>query len=159
MLAIEANRDAFLKCLIVKEIASMKSRFLCGDFIEHLRYCDQRYDMIVASGVLYHMSDPITLVELISRQTDRCFVWTHVYDENYDGPKRTLTRDTRFPEVELWAFDYGFTMNAPGFWGGNNPKAVWMRREDVLSLFSSYGFSTFKFLESAPTTLCFSATK
>ena len=42
--------------------------FLLGDFVKHLEtHPDERYDMVLASGVLYHSTDPVHLLELIAR--------------------------------------------------------------------------------------------
>ena len=80
--AVEANPRAFLRCLIAKNLLDMKnSRFLLGDFTEYLKNTDKSYDLIFASGVLYHMTKPAELLELISGKARRVFLWTHVYDE------------------------------------------------------------------------------
>jgi hypothetical protein len=57
--AIEANQRTYLRCLITKEILGLtRSKFWLGDFIKALENWDQRYDLIVASGVLYHLKNP-----------------------------------------------------------------------------------------------------
>ena len=82
ILAIEANTRAFLKCLIVKNIFNLhKADFRCGDFISFLRQNTERFDFVLATGVLYHMTSPVELLQLLSRVTDRLFMWTHYYDE------------------------------------------------------------------------------
>jgi hypothetical protein len=69
--AIEANQRAYLRCLITKEILGLtRSKFWLGDFIKALENWDQRYDLIVASGVLYHLKNPLHLVELTAKRTD-----------------------------------------------------------------------------------------
>ncbi len=89
VLAIESNSDAYLKCLIAKEITGIKARFMLGDVTEFLTSTRERFDLVFACGVLYHMRDPITVIEDISRVTDRCYVWSHVFDEtHYKGPPR-----------------------------------------------------------------------
>ena len=58
LIAIEANVEAYLKCLIVKELVGLRrSRFLLGDFIEYLKLDTTRYDLVFCCGVLYHMRD------------------------------------------------------------------------------------------------------
>ena len=37
--------------------------------------------MVLASGVLYHCTDPVHVLELIARTSDRIALWTH-----YDDP-------------------------------------------------------------------------
>jgi hypothetical protein len=74
---IEANAESFLKSLIIKEALGLKAKLLYGDFIKYLETVEIRYDLIFACGVLYHMTDPLHLLHLISRRTDRVFIWTH----------------------------------------------------------------------------------
>lgn len=75
ILAIELNTEAFLKCLITKEITGLSSaRFMHGDFTEFLKCTDENFDLVFCCGVLYHMEDPIALIEAISRVSDKCFV-------------------------------------------------------------------------------------
>jgi hypothetical protein len=146
ILSIEANADAFFKCLIVKEIAGMtRTCFLYGDFVEFLRTTNARFDVIFCSGVLYHMADPIELIELIARATDKVFVWTHYYDEDhYPGPPRnpprTVEIDPRYPDVEHYVF-LRPTDTGPQFWGGNVSRSVWLRRSDILRQFERVGFN------------------
>ena len=44
-----------------------RTRFLLGDFCEYLETTDERFDLVFASGVLYHMADPIGLIESVGR--------------------------------------------------------------------------------------------
>ena len=74
IVAIEANSHTYLKCLITKELTCLrKARFLLGDFVEYLRHTCETFDLILASGVLYHMSNPVELISLISRRADRFY--------------------------------------------------------------------------------------
>ena len=80
VVSIEANSRCFMKCLIVKEVVGLtRSRFLHGDFEEYLRATSERFDAVVASGVLYHMRNPVELLRNIARVTDRVFIWSHYY--------------------------------------------------------------------------------
>jgi len=81
ILAIEANNLSYLKCLIVKELTGLKARFLHGDFLQYLEKCADHYDIVWASGVLYHQMDPLRLLDLITSVTNRIFIHTHYYDE------------------------------------------------------------------------------
>jgi hypothetical protein len=84
ILAIESNTNAFLKSLIIKELFELKyARFLCGDFMEFLREENtQKFQIGLASGVLYHMQNPVELIALLThRCLEHLFFWTHYYDE------------------------------------------------------------------------------
>ncbi len=154
VLAIESNSDAYLKCLIAKEITSIKAKFMLGDVTEFLTSTPERFDLVFACGILYHMRDPITVIENICRITDRCYVWSHVFDQQlYSGPPRRKVFDPRYPAMELWDADYGHSSNLARFWGGNGSYARWMRADDMLSLFERNGLKTFDLVPPDPDTL------
>jgi hypothetical protein len=58
LLSIEGNVINFLKCLIVKNVLSMSTTFLLGDFVQYMQSSSERFDICWASGVLYHSKDP-----------------------------------------------------------------------------------------------------
>jgi len=50
--AVEANAEAFLKCLIVKELLGLKvCHFLLGDVIEFASKTDRKFDIVFCSGI------------------------------------------------------------------------------------------------------------
>ena len=152
VVAIEANIEAYLKCLIVKELLNLRqSRFLLGDMVEFLGTSTERYDLVFASGVLYHMSDPLRLLESIARRTNRCFLWTHYYDtDHYRGPPRTpVVSAFRDIQITFFEMEYG-DMDYEKFWGGIRPKNVWMTRGDLLMVLASIGFSRVEVLRDDP---------
>jgi hypothetical protein len=79
--AIEANRRAHLKCLVMKEIlGTERVRALLGDCSGY-EAPNPRYDLAVASGILYHMTDPVTLLARLARAADRLYLFTSYYDQ------------------------------------------------------------------------------
>jgi hypothetical protein len=150
IVSIEANPEAFLKCLVVKETLGLaRTHFLCGDFVKYLRASPPRFDAVVGCGVLYHMSNPVELIALLSRITERLFLWTHYYDAHiikanrklasmftgehageYDGFRHTLLR-----------YEYWGSFGAQRFCGGPRPYAHWMRREDILACLRHFGYT------------------
>lgn len=138
---VESSVEAWLKCLIVKEILDLKrSKFLLGDVIAYLEEEQRRFDLVFCSGVLYHMSDPVRLIRDIAGATDRCFVWTHVYhpDRQPVAFQSSVVERDGF-KVRYWAHQYGTKLSQ--FWGGNKSTAVWMSQEDLFTVFSAYGLS------------------
>ena len=80
--AVEGNTRAYIKCLITKEVLGLKRvKFGCGDFCTYLSQTSKHFDMILASGVLYHMRDPVSLIAEIARHTNRVYLWTHYWDQ------------------------------------------------------------------------------
>jgi SAM-dependent methyltransferase len=157
--AIEANSRAFLKCLITKEIFNLvRSRFLCGDFVPYLENTSERFDVIVASGVLYHMKDPIKLLELIARRTDRVYLWTHYFDQQIIAEKPYL--QVRFNSqnkvkvggsvVTEYRHEYQQSLQTSGFSGGSSEYSTWLSREDLMLVLRETGFTHFEFSWEMP---------
>lgn len=136
--AIESNQLAYFKCLITREIIGFPNvRFQLGDFVQSLEQNDTNYDLIVASGVLYHMRDPVRLIEAMARRTNAIYLWTVVVDDEHLTP--TAHQLFRGVAVRLYERTYG-TRDA-GFCGGPHDNPRWMRQDDVLAVLSALGFS------------------
>src|SRR5262249_1403771 len=116
------------------------AKFIHGDFFEYLKNCTENFDLVFCCGVLYHMSDPIALINSITKSTKRCFVWTHYYDrKNYPGPRREARSDPRYPGVIMHAVEYD-NVDSGQFWGGNRPTSVWLDRDAIIAAFHRAGF-------------------
>lgn len=157
--AIEANTRAYLRCLVVKELVGLpNARFLCGDFVEYLRGDPPRVEACVACGVLYHMQNPVELLELIGRVTHRLYLWTMCYDparmgefphvaakftgavvSEHAGFKHTLHRQ-----------EYGEGLQSMGFCGGNRPSSYWMEEAEILGALRHFGFTDLRVRPEAP---------
>lgn len=150
--AIEANRDAFLRCLVVKELLSIQhARFLYGDFMAYLRHAARnamRWDLCLAVGVLYHQQDPVELLELATTVSDRLLLWTHYYDAEVIA--RRSDAATRFPSATVttsagfvhtrYRHEYGPALGWGGFCGGLAAWASWMDREGLFGALDHFGF-------------------
>jgi hypothetical protein len=147
IVAVEANAEAYLKCLIVKELLSLSARFLFGDVVRFLEDGDARYDLIFCSGILYHMEDPLRLIELICSATDRCFVWSHYYDAERHPPAlfQPTTVERSGMTVTHWTHTYGD--RGANFWGGIDLSAVWLERECLLNAFKHFGLDQVHIIE------------
>ncbi len=146
--AIESNASAFLRCLVVKEVVGLRRvRFLCGDFVEHLRHTQERYDLCFASGVLYHMKEPAELLQLIARVAPSVYLWTHYFDEGrlkenpLIWPKFGARESARRAEFEytLHRYEYGAALDWQGFSGGTDLYSHWLTRDDILGCLASVG--------------------
>jgi hypothetical protein len=150
VVAVEANSRAYLKCLVTKELLGMRSsKFLHGDFVAHLGSTDERFDVVLASGVLYHMIDPLELLDLISGVSDTLVLWTHYFDRDrleaagfgrqFAGPATTVHRDgdayTLHPRHYLEALAWG------GFCGGPAITANWLERDELLRYLDRLGYT------------------
>jgi hypothetical protein len=149
--AVEANPRGFLRCLIVKNLLDLtRTRFLLGDFNEYLRTTSQRFDVIVASGVLYHMTKPLDLLQSLAARTDRLFIWTQYYDHEritantminfrFD-PSRDRTNVMAGISCREYCFIYRDGSKPTDHLGGPDNHAYWLRLEDILTVLSALGF-------------------
>ncbi len=150
VVAVEANERAYLKCLVAKEILGMqRSRFLLGDFNRYMAESGERFDAVVASGVLYHMDDPARHIELMCSVADSVFVWTHYYDADLiagSGEQVTKKFTRRRPasykgyEYVLHQQDYLEALGWGGFCGAGRESANWITLDDITKLFALQGF-------------------
>lgn len=149
--AIEGNVGAFLRCLILKNYFNLKSKFLLGDFLKYLDAVDQGPDLIYGSGVLYHLTDPVSFLRRCSELSPDLFLWTFVYDHD-------LMIDHGY-EKNMFAFDQVRTIDVAGrevryhkrfydpsligeekFAGGFQSYANWMTRDDLFYTLEKFGY-------------------
>lgn len=148
VVAVEANREAFLKCLVVKEIFRLdRCSFLCGDVLEYLADETDVFDICIACGILYHLIEPIRLIELISGRAKRLLLWTHVYDERAITGTALAKRIDPPQDVEVGGFrhriyrhSYGAATHLTGFLGGTRGYSNWVSREDLLAALEHFGW-------------------
>lgn len=146
--AVETNALLYLKCLVAKEVLGMKNvQFLCGDAVEYLKKTEEHFDVCICSGILYHMVDPIELIDLIAKKINKILIWTHYYDDL--DPTRNKISHTGSVEKSYNSRTYtyhkqeyreGFTTNV--YCGGAETYSSWMSKADILIGLSECGFTT-----------------
>ncbi|MEE9412819.1 MAG: class I SAM-dependent methyltransferase [Methylococcales bacterium] len=150
IVAIEANTRAFLKCLCIKQVFDLKKvEFKLGDFMSYLEDTRQQYDVVIASGVLYHMLEPMRLIELIAKTAPRVFFWTHYYDSEIIGNNPNLAHRFNDPvdaehagfKYQMATLSYKDALDWAGFCGGSQPTTHWLTRESILSALKHYGYN------------------
>ena len=148
VVGVEANRMAFLKCLVTKELFDLhRCSFLCGDVNEYLQGETDPFDVCIASGILYHMTDPMRLLDLISQRASRLFLWTHVYsDEALQnrqlagrlGSEAKKTYDGC--DYRVYPHTYALDRQLPTFSGGVRSHSNWMHRDDLFGALDHFGW-------------------
>ncbi len=146
--AIEANASAFLRCLVTKEVLALDGvEFRLGDFRPYLDSTDERFDLAVAIGVLYHLDDPVPVLANLARVTERIVIWTHVHagdrhtaslEERFDRP---IDRTFDGTSYRLHPYRYETSLDWSGFCGGTRAKAAWIERDDLLAIIERLGYS------------------
>src|SRR5258707_11339003 len=77
------------------------------------------------------MEDPLTLIELMAKRTDRIFVWTHYWHAEGHA-KREAVPVKRFGDRFIY-YRVPYPVRDSGtFWGGNRENSSWLSREDIL---------------------------
>jgi hypothetical protein len=142
ILAIEANSEAYLKCLVVKEILQIpRCRLLLGDCLKFLQAQQDPFDMIFCSGILYHMENPFELIKGISQHTDRVFLWTHYYDPAIPSNPPRNPKAVVCDGLELTFYEHVYEdMDYGKFWGGNKPTASWLTKDAIEQCFRHFGY-------------------
>jgi hypothetical protein len=117
--------------------------------MSYLENHNSTYDMVFASGVLYHMEEPIKLLKLISRATDRLFIWTHYYDQGGILNREDLRH--RFSPVSSFEHDgvsyeystqsYKDSLDWVGFCGGPKPVSKWLTRDSIIKALQQFEFT------------------
>lgn len=150
IVAIESNSKAFLRCLLVQNALKFDAEFMFGDFRPVLAKRDQKFDLIVASGVLYHMADPVSLLEDMAAGSDSLCLWTHYYDPELATTnarmKRHLSTEPTISEfhgmtVETHRHDYLQFLDGPKYAGGTAPYSQWMTRESLIGVLEYLGMT------------------
>lgn len=150
IVSIEANTLNYMKCLLVKEIFVLdRAQFLLGDFVEYLSQSDAVFDLVVASGVLYHLIDPLPAILGMMKRSKRIFIWSHFFDDKVmpaSDPRRaaftgkTVEREVDGFKATYYMRSYGGTHHAKDFCGGIYSESVWLDRDQLVLIFGQAGY-------------------
>lgn len=160
VVGVEANTLAFFKCLVTKELLDLRRcSFLCGDVLEYLTADDEQFDVCIASGILYHMVEPIRLLDLISRRATELFMWTHVFSdealenqalaERLGPPEEKVYRGLRH---HVYRHSYVLDHVLPGYFGGTAQFSNWLSREDLMRALNHLGWRNIRVAFDDPRT-------
>ena len=149
--AVEGNSRSFLKCLVIKELFGLdRVSFQFGEIIAYLENNDKKYDLAMALGVLYHMTQPLKMIGHLCRVADRICLWTHYYDADCIK-KSKLEHKFGDPVIDSFegfkcsvvTYKYESALDDKGFCGGFNRFSLWMNREDIITAFLRYGMTRY----------------
>ncbi|WP_214473502.1 hypothetical protein [Mesorhizobium sp. dw_380] len=151
LLAIEGNSFCYLKTLITKEVLDLKNLHVeYGEVEKWLDKSDERFELIVASGILYHFVDPLRALVNMTNRSETIFLWTHFFDEEYmpQGDRRRVPFSGRVTTAEYNGYtakyywrSYLGAQTTDLFNGGVHDTSVWMSRDGILETLSRAGFS------------------
>lgn len=149
ILAIEANWRAFMRCLLVQNALKFDTDFQLGDFRQYLKQTDEKFDFILASGVLYHMEDPEDLLLEMARVSPRIGMWTHYFNpeviqqnpllrEKFDFNPEIKTVGSR--KIKKYSQYYLKAHEWKGFCGAGSIGSKWLERGDILGILEDLGY-------------------
>ena len=159
--AVEANQLAFMRCLVAKEVLGLtRCKFWLGDFLKALENWEQEYDLILACGVLYHLTTPLRLIELAAKRTDAIYIWTHVMTD-LTIPSPADPRRQMFDQITETHEFHGINVAPIGgahvhaedneaFCGGMTDDHRWLHRDDLLAALRVVGFQDIRTAHDEP---------
>lgn len=142
VVGIESNRESFLKCLIAKnDIPLDNTRFIFGDLNHVLTQPEfssgPKYDLCLASGLLYHMEDPLLTIDLITQTASTIYVWSHVASDRAPAGEWLDVTDRAGRTYRGRRNEYKKT----DVLGGVGACAIWLTPENLRKAFEDRGFS------------------
>jgi hypothetical protein len=153
IVSIEASVSSLLKCLCIKEVFGMNNvEFLLGDFNSFLEKCESKFDLILVSGVLYHMADPIKLLKHACSVANNLFLWTHYLEKeiplvkaNEGGRFGPLTT-TNFENLEYEFSEqrYKYDVADDKFCGGIERTSKWLTMDSIFRALKYFGHQNLK---------------
>lgn len=157
IVAIEGNAAAFQRLLVFKNALNLDNLWpLLGDFMPYLEQTQEQFDLVFASGVLYHLEDPLTAIEQMARVAPKLFLWTHIYDAQRVA-QHPGWRD-RFALPQQWKW-HGMAMDGARqrytdrlrreFCGGISEGSLWLTRQSLFSALGSLGYRIIQTQEEA----------
>ncbi|WP_139311707.1 class I SAM-dependent methyltransferase [Desulfovibrio sp. DV] len=161
--SIESNRLNFLKCLIIKNLFRLdRLNLLYGDFSLFLEKRSKKYDFCLASGVLYHLADPVSVLSHILNIADSVGIWTHYFDPDLYSEREDLRAlmGTKF-EIEpkivkhngidlyLQKKLYTDQVKHDNYIGGTHPYSYWFHKNSLFEMIRCSGCEIVKAVEVA----------
>ncbi len=80
VVGVEARRVSVRRCDLVRDLAGLTNlRFVCGDVLHELSRAQPSFDVVLATGILYHLPRPDVVLRLIRERCSGFMVLcTHV---------------------------------------------------------------------------------
>ena len=163
--SIEANKLAYLRCLVAKEVYGLRRARFHLDFLRALQN-PTRYNLIVACGVLYHMADPLLLLERMAARTDALYLWTHYFDDAEmpkgdprrgafrapEPPHEEITRIEHFNgiDMKLHLRSYYRAWQKTQYCGGPVDRHYWLEKSQLIAALGALGFNSLAYNDVAP---------
>ena len=110
----------------------------------------QTFDLVVAAGVLYHLCDPVPVLDASAGSSSQIYLWTHYVDLEADAedrpPLQAVVRRGRGARARGKAYPLhrrAYKRNPtsdPKFIGGVHTTTAWIEKQTILDVFEANGF-------------------
>jgi SAM-dependent methyltransferase len=147
IVAVEGRPDNLGRCLLIKDVFDLKNAtFLLGDIRDVTRPSHGEFDLVIAMGVLYHLPDPDRLLAHLVDIAPLTLLWTHVADERHpaNAKEGTLVSPWGMFRGKVYIEDTAHPLSAV------DREAIWLYRQDLVSLVKAVGFGGCKILAEWP---------
>ena len=142
IIAIEGREESFLKCLLVKNAFKLdRCTFLHGDVEETISGIARSFDLCLALGILYHLENPVKLLQDIGNKADNVFLWSHYAKESYpEGPVCEI-------EVKGERFKGKYVgEDTEQYLSGLKKQSFWMLEESLVRAVEIAGFKSIEII-------------
>jgi hypothetical protein len=118
-------------------------------FSPYLAATADRYDFLMMSGVLCHMTDPVAVLRDAARVADSIGLWTHYFYAARVMARKELSHKfvdeaeavaLEGKKLELHRQHYKKARAWEGFCGGDSAHSYWLTRQSLFDLLDALGF-------------------
>jgi hypothetical protein len=111
-----------------------------SDFYKN-RYGVDSVDLIHHRGVLYHLSDPVTHLQELTRF---CGKYLYLHTQYADTEQPLTIQNTIFGQYRFYSYKEKSVEQSP--FAGMVSEALWMQKEDLFDVLRKCGFTEFRIL-------------
>lgn len=151
-IGIEARQINFERCELIRKLLQLPNlQFIQADVKEELPKWEQRLDVVLMAGLLYHLSDPFSMLRAIhSAMRDLVLIDTHVahLEHPSHGCSELVTHswegyNYRGRIFREYTSDISKTAHEKLIWAAwSDETAFWLLEQDLLQMCKDVGFSS-----------------
>ena len=158
VVGLEAHTTAWLRALVLSEVRGeregvVRPKLVLGEATSYLKEAarrEQAADMVFASGLLYHLTDPFDFIAACRAVSPLLFVWTHYFDEAWFLERAPEMLDRFGPPItapgpagaELTGRRHGYLDRdaSNSFYGGSDDHSLWLTKDGLEAALVAAGY-------------------
>lgn len=139
---IESNLSHYSKAIVKKSFLESGVKFFYGDVLEYFKsYRD--FDLCVCFGILYHMVNPIELLEKVSH-IKNLIIWTHYFNEDEPEANKIVSgrnyEAVPFKNDTFFYYKQVYDKKSETYCGGTELTSSWMNKKDIFKILNILGY-------------------